>query len=150
VSDTLAIPNPRTLLTADHERIEDQLDELKNAAEAGVDSRTLCEIWHRVEHGLLAHLRAEEDLLFPRFRAEHAGIWASLRFDHERIRSMLSEIGLQVELHVVHAHTLLEIVALLRRHKETEDHTLHRWLEEIAHDPEGHRLVEQVEAAIEE
>lgn len=147
-SITLIAPSFRKLLAGDHERLNALFDELTNAAAAPVDKRTLCDVWRRLEGGLLAHLEAEETVLFPRFEAEHPGVVASLRFDHQRIRALLTQVGVDVELHVVREHTLDDLVKLLRRHAETEDRTLYHWAEEIPEEAERGDLFARLRARL--
>jgi len=117
------------LLHDDHAHLEALFEEVLEAAEAGVDHRTLGEIWRRFEGGLRAHFAAEEKHLFPRLEERHPSAVAALRAQHASILALLDTIGLDVDLHLVRSHQVTDLVERLRAHAASEDATVYLWAE---------------------
>lgn len=132
------------LLHNDHADLDATFDELLNAAEAGVDSRTLGEIWTGFESGLRQHMAAEEDFLFPKLERRHSTAIAELRATHGWIRSRLDELGLDVDLHLIRSHQVAELLDQLRTHAATEDAGLYLWAENELADEPPESLIEEL------
>lgn len=98
---------------------------LGNAAE-GADHAALCADWGAFERALRAHLELEERELFGPVQAIDAAAVEQARADHRRIREMLDELGLEVELHTVRKETIDRFLDLLRAHAAREDASLYR------------------------
>jgi hemerythrin superfamily protein len=118
--------NIRTLLTQDHERLERLFRELENAVD-GADQPTIQRGWGEFERGLLAHLEAEERLLFPLLEAEHPGEVAQALSDHARVRALLADLGVRTDLHLLRKDVAAELLSRLRDHAAWEDQTLYPW-----------------------
>ncbi len=123
----------------DHAELDAIYDEAVEAAEAGVDTRTLGEIWQRFDSGLRAHLSREEITLFPVHEVKHPTEVAELRATHDWIRQRLDALGLEVDLHLLRSHQVVELTERLRAHAEREDETLYRWAS-VASPPPPRRL----------
>jgi hemerythrin superfamily protein len=115
------------LLIEDHRRLEGLFAEMLEAAEAGVDSRTLGVLWTRLERGVLAHLQGEESELFGALEGRHPEMIRALRKEHHQIRELLSELDVEVDLHFLRAPRVARFIALWRSHAAREDASLYRW-----------------------
>jgi hypothetical protein len=104
--------------------------------------------YRRFEHEVLAHLAAEEELLLPAY-ARHAPDDArELEEDHEELRRLLYRIAIDVELHVVRAATVDQLIARLREHAAHEEQGLYTWaagaLDALARDQLRARLAPSI------
>jgi len=91
------------------------------------DPRALIAGWRRFEHLVEAHFGAEEELLLPAYAHLAPAAAAAIRDDHDRIRGLMARLGVEVELHIVRADTIGELVAELRAHTLREDASLYQW-----------------------
>jgi hemerythrin-like domain-containing protein len=132
--DNLTSTTLAELLGHDHERLENLFEKTLDAARAGVDTRTLGEIWTEFETGLVRHMDAEERLLFPLVHDE-TGEVDRLRDEHRRLRAQLEVLDVEVDLHLVRTPRIEAFVELLRRHAQEEDRGLYTWAEQRI-DPE--------------
>ena len=125
-----AEPGPiHRALYNEHEQLDEVFEELANAAEAGVDKRTLREIWTRFETKLRSHFAVEEEVLFPTLAHQHPDEVAELRAAHDHIRARLDALDVAVDLHFLRSREVTELVDLLRAHATTEDARLYAWAE---------------------
>jgi hemerythrin len=120
----------RNELLQQHERLETTLRTLLDAAES-VDPHDLQGVWTTFESELATHLETEERDLFPLVEAFHPEEVQALRLEHQRIRGLVSELGICCDLHSLNRASVLDLVQTLRHHAEREDRTLYRWLEEL-------------------
>ena len=126
----------REHLLHDDAWLDGALNDLACAAEA-VEPQELLRAWSELERGLVGHLDFEERELFPLVLPFHAQAVDALRGEHERIRKLMTELGLRAELHTLRKDAVDALVEALRRHAEHEDRTLYPWVE--AHLPEDTR-----------
>lgn len=122
------------LLTTDHERLERVFCELENAVE-GADQPTIQRGWDAFERGLLAHLEAEERLLFPLLEAEHSEQVERARREHGRLRALLADLGVRSDLHLLRKDVAAALLDQLRKHAAWEDQTLYPWAMAKASEP---------------
>lgn len=115
-------------LTQHHQRLAALLSELSEAA-AGADAPTLHRIWQEAEDGLRSHFDAEERLLLPLLRRARADECAEIVREHQELKEMLDEVGLQVELHIVRRDRIDALIQRLRTHARREDEGIYRWCE---------------------
>lgn len=114
-----------TFMTANHTRLEKQYERLLDAMAANApDAR---ELWNELDHGLLAHMEAEERYVIPAFAAVDRAAARELLDDHAQIRAQLLELGVALDLHHLRFETSQEFVRILRTHAEREDNLLYRW-----------------------
>jgi hemerythrin-like domain-containing protein len=121
----------REELEKQHAWLETTLNALVSASE-GKSPTDVAPAWAEFEHGLMGHLDFEEDELFPLVEPFHAEGVQRLRQEHARIRKLVSELGVAVDLHTLHRSEVDALAETLRRHAEHEDRTLHHWIEENA------------------
>jgi hemerythrin superfamily protein len=127
------------LLVADHRRLEELFRELENAVE-GADQPTIQRDWTDFERGVLAHFEAEERLIFPLVEAEHAGEVERAKRDHEHVRTLLANLGVRTDLHLLRKDVADELIARLREHAAWEDRTLYPWAQRRASEDMRHAL----------
>jgi hemerythrin-like domain-containing protein len=123
--------NLRDGLLDEHAWLDQALSDLACATEGGAPP-DLARTWSELERGLLRHLEFEERELFPLVAPFHAEGVQALREEHERLRKLVTELGVRVDLHTLRKNTVDDLVEALRRHAEREDRTLYRWIEEHA------------------
>jgi hemerythrin-like domain-containing protein len=111
-------------LTQDHQELAGLLESLSQAADAS-DRQALASIWSEVEPRLIHHMDAEERYLLPLIEASHpAEVKRTLR-EHTRIRDLLCELGVAVELHAARSSDIQGLIELLRAHSQHEDEQLY-------------------------
>lgn len=120
------------MLHQDHVDIERTFDGLESAAAAGADARTISALWDRFEHSLLDHFAVEEKDLFPLVEASHPEEVRALLADHQSIRNQLQDLDLAVDLHLIRAPAIQQLLAQVRAHAAREDGLLYQWVEEEA------------------
>lgn len=114
------------LLPAHHRHLEAMFDEVR-ALVRGDDPRAFCLAWARFDRELEAHFRAEERHLFPAFAVDHPDEARGLAEEHQTIRRLLQELGIDVELHQIRAEVADRLVERLRDHAKREDALLYSW-----------------------
>jgi hemerythrin len=120
-------PNLREILADDHRAISELLEEMREAARAAADWRTIVALWKRLVDRLEAHLRTEERHLFPPLEHTHVAEIARLKDEHAALRKRIDEITTGVELHQVRDATLESFLDELASHAGREDAQLYRW-----------------------
>lgn len=115
----------RAGLVADHARLERLFDDLIAALSA--DARQeVNRLWTELDTGLTRHMDLEEKSLFPALAGAHPSELAELRAEHVRIRTLLAELGVGVDLHVVNAETVSQFESALKAHARREDELIYR------------------------
>lgn len=135
----------RQQLVAEHERFDRLFDELLAAfgADAQDDVRRL---WNELDAGLSGHMDFEERVILPPFRLLHLREAEALLAEHERIRSLLTELGMGIDLHMIRAEVVNDFVELLRSHARREDALMYHWVEQDL-DEASQKLAEGRQAA---
>jgi hemerythrin len=127
--------NVRRLLGADHENFLTLFAALQDAVD-GADQPTIQAVWSEFEQRLMTHIDAEEAYLLPGLERAHPEAIARARTEHARIRTLLAELGIQTDLHILRKSAAGDLVALLRNHAAWEDETLYQWAEtELSAEP---------------
>jgi len=126
-------------LTKDHEELDALLRCLAQDAQAPVPG-TLQTTWSQFETQLTRHMQAEEQFLLPLLEASDAREVTRIRAEHSRIRDLLAELGLAVELHTIREANILELVALLEAHAKHENSVLYRMAGDKASAAVEHRM----------
>jgi len=118
------------LLLSDHQRLDELFARLLDDVHCG--DWTVCQAtWNRFERELLQHLESEETFLLPRFEREYPEETAVLRVEHESIRRLLADMGIQVELHALREQHARHFVESLRGHAAREELLLYRWANDL-------------------
>lgn len=131
----------------DHERLDALIEKLLDPVHAN-DAEAIDRVWGDFEHGLLAHLEAEEHHLLPALERVDTAEAASIRSDHATLRRLVAEVGAGVELHVVREHTVRRLMQFLRAHAAMEEHSLYRWAERGAPAASKASVVERLREAL--
>ena len=114
------------LLSDHHHRLEAMCRALLGSADAD-DARALTLSWNEVEAELLDHMAAEEEVILPSYELHDPDDAHRIREDHARIRTLLTPIGVEVELHEIRLARLRQLVAVLEAHATSEDARMYPW-----------------------
>jgi len=118
---------PATHLRDEHEQLERLLSQLSEYTDS-CDAGRLQETWSKLENCLSSHLQTEEQQLLPSFLASNPDEVRSILTEHRRIRELVAELGVAVDLHTARKDAVLRLVRLLREHAPAEDRSLYGWL----------------------
>lgn len=131
-SMTQPSPDPvadlRSLLNQDHRRL-DCLFERVNVAFAADVHADLSALWTAFENGLTTHIELEERFVLPKFAEIAPGEAARLAREHAEIRVQLLQLGVALDLGLVHAHIVHEFLSVLQLHMTREDALMYGWAE---------------------
>jgi hypothetical protein len=119
----------RARFDAAHDRIETLFEKLNEAIHSD-DLDLVHEVWDQFDPALRAHMAREEAELFPGFSIVDPGNAEVLRDDHERIRSLLGELAVCIDIHAIKQRCLHELGTLLHAHGDLEHSTLYTWAAE--------------------
>jgi hemerythrin-like domain-containing protein len=112
-----------------HAQLERTFEALLEAMQH--DAADVRALWTEVDHGLLAHMEAEERYVLPAFaRVDRAAAVEILR-EHGEIRQLLLELGVAIDLHQLRYERSQEFVRMLRAHAGREDNLLYRWADQM-------------------
>jgi len=116
-------------MTRSHAYLRELLDRVLAAMEANArdDVRTL---WTELDHGLLAHMEAEERYVLPVFAHVDGDEARALLREHGLLREQLLELGIAVDLHYARYDRSQEFAELLGRHAGREEHLMYRWADD--------------------
>jgi iron-sulfur cluster repair protein YtfE (RIC family) len=120
-------------LLADHQHLDTLFSHLLADMHAG-DWRDCQRTWGRFERELLDHMAAEEALVLPSFERVNPSETARLREEHAKVRALLADLGVRLELHAVKEEHVQGVIELLRSHAAREDALLYRWAAQLEPD----------------
>lgn len=115
-------------LRSDHVDFVTLFTELNNAVECD-DASILQACWTKFESRLSTHMEAEEKYLLPGLENRHPVEAQRLRLEHARFRSLLAELGVRADLHLLRKTASDELLLLLESHAAWEDKTIYAWAE---------------------
>ncbi len=113
-------------MTRSHKYLRTLLGRLLAAMEANAGDEVR-RLWNELDHGLLAHMEAEERFVLPVFMHVDAEEARALLREHGLLREQLLELGVRVDLHCVRYDASREFAELLDRHAGREENLLYRW-----------------------
>lgn len=114
-------------LMREHAQLEEAFKMLLAAFKA--DARIeFAQLWSEFDARLRAHMLLEERSLLPAFSREHPREAARILAEHAQIEKTLTELGIDVDLHLARTDLVDEFVALLRAHSAYEEE-LYAWAE---------------------
>ncbi len=143
---------PTRCLEVDHRELDGILLQVEQAATAG-NFREAKERFARFHAGLLRHIEAEEELLFPMLLdadPRAAGPVSVMRFEHQEFRDLLAALASQLEASAAHwRDTLWRLKQGLVAHNTKEERMLYPMADEAAQS-EGRsgQLAEALRAAL--
>jgi len=115
-------------MTASHRHLDQVFSNLLGALE--VNAPDVRELWTELDHGLAAHMEAEERYVLPVFARVDPDEAVALLREHGEIRQQLLELGVAVDLHSIRFEQSRRFIAALRAHADREDRLLYRWADE--------------------
>jgi len=118
-------------LTRDHQELHALLRGLAQDARAPLPGM-LQSTWTTFENRLLRHMETEEQCLLPLIEGNDPKEVIRIRTEHARIRNVLSELGIAIELHTVREANINELIVLLETHAKHENTALYRLAEDRA------------------
>lgn len=127
-SSTVAVPGLRSSLVREHMALDGCFDRLVAASRANA-REDVAAAWADLDRLLSDHLAFEELVIFPELRPVDLHEIDALLHEHQKIRALMTEMGVEVDLHVVRLARVHELVELLRKHAAREDAVLYRWAE---------------------
>jgi polyisoprenoid-binding protein YceI len=136
----------RTVLSEDHARLDRSFIALVDEAETR-DQADLRPEWQAFERELLAHMAAEETHVIAAFRRQEPAEAEALLREHEEIRTKLTEMGIDLELHALRPERVAAFVAELRAHARREESLLYPWAARQLGELAGARLGAALAAA---
>jgi hemerythrin-like domain-containing protein len=137
-------------LTQDHQEIDALLRSLSEDAAAPERSEPLHSTWCQFETRLLCHMDAEERYLLPLIEASDAEEAARTRLEHVRIRQMVYELGVAIELHSARQPAIDALVQLLHEHARREDLILYELAGERASSVIQRRIANMLRSALQQ
>lgn len=133
-------------LREDHRRLDEVFETLLNCVHAG-EREAAREAWTAFERGLTGHMAAEEATLLPVFDQFEPEEAARVRAEHLRIRTLLDELGVALDLHALREEKVEELVAALRAHAAHEEAGLYPWADQALPEPAADALRKRLAAA---
>lgn len=134
-------------LSQDHEQLDALLMQLAEDAKA-CDRDALLATWAVLEGRLIRHMEAEERYLLPLVEAQSPAEVALTRAEHLRIRDLLCELGVAVELHTVRETDIRQLIELLQAHARHEEAALYALAGEKASVAVEHSISSALKAAV--
>ena len=136
----------REVFRQDHVRLDALFEELLNRVHVD-DRNAIRETWTAFEEGLLAHMRAEERDMIPIFQRHDPAEAAEIVAEHAKVRSLLAELGVMLDIHALREERVEVLIALLRAHAAREDASLYKWADsELPYAPKA-SIVERLRHA---
>jgi len=116
----------RDAFQEDHRRLDRLFEALLNRVHVD-DAAAVRETWALLEQGLMTHMEAEERDMIP-LCARHDPVEAATTLaEHAKVRSLLAELGVMLDLHALREEKVKELIGFLRAHASREDAALYRW-----------------------
>lgn len=126
------------LMAFERDRSLEELEEFVSVLELD-DRQGSLGAWQRFASRLTKRLDVEEQLLVPSLAVERPTEAARLLAQHEALRTALRRLGANLELHLLRAEHLRQLLKLLRAHSQQAE-ALYAWAE-LHLDREDHRRV---------
>ena len=142
----LPTPSSGHILGHHHLEIEEACLALLDACCTG-DPGKIARSWREFEFQLYDHMMAEEHFLFPAYQYDEPENARDLRDQHARLRDLVVELGVALQLHTIHLAQIEAFVAALRDHEEREDASLYRWADHHLADGERHQMRDYLAAS---
>jgi hemerythrin superfamily protein len=114
------------VLAGEHAHLERLFQSMVNGARCD-DPPALRAQWTQFESELTAHLALEEAQILPAFAGQHPEEARGILDEHNRIRSLLTELGVELELHCLRSDRVSVFIDYLRDHARREEKLLYPW-----------------------
>lgn len=134
-------------LQGEHQRHKELFDTLLNRVHVG-DAQGSQQAWTAFERALASHLELEEEQILPLFERKDAEEAALLRTEHDKIRGLVAELGLGLDIHTVREEKVSEFLQFLESHAKREDQLMYAWASEELPDIERQTLFDRIKDAL--
>jgi len=124
-------PSIEELLAADHQRMDRLFQAIAVEAALG-DSELLHRQWTSFGQELTRHMDVEEVRIISAFSRDEPNDARGLLDDHARIRSMLTELAIDLDVHRLRPDRIRALVAELDEHARREIALLYPWTNGMA------------------
>ncbi len=131
------------LLTAEHAALEKRYEEIQSAFHANAREEVVA-LWTSFEAALLEHMKLEEELILPELAHVDPDAVAEIEAEHGRLRTLLAELGVGVDLHRTREDNVTGLLGVLKAHGQREERLLYRWAEENLSAAPRRRLLERL------
>ena len=112
-----------------HDTLRELLMQLLAAMQANATDET-ASLWNKLDHELRSHMDAEERLVLPAFGHVDRNEARALLRQHGRLRELLFELGVAVDLHCLRYERSHELVNLLLLHAGREEKLMYCWADQ--------------------
>ena len=136
----------RSAFQQDHRRLDALFEDLLNCMHVN-DVAAARESWTAFDAGLAGHLEAEESFMIPVFQRHDPVEAAAILAEHAKIRSLLAQLGMMLDIHALREDTVTELVNFLRAHAAREEAALYRWADTDLPEAPKISLVERLDEA---
>jgi hemerythrin superfamily protein len=116
----------QSMLSEDHRQLESLFRDVVASCQRG-DDQHLRQQWTRFERELSSHMDLEEQEILPGFERAHRAEARGIRDEHAAIRTALTELGVELDLHCLRAERVEAFIGLLRGHASREEALLYPW-----------------------
>jgi hypothetical protein len=130
-------------LSQDHQELDALLRRLAQDARAPMPG-ALQITWGTFEARLSRHMEAEERFLLPLLEGSDPAEFTRIRLEHARIRDLLTELGVAVDLHAVREPNITELIEVLEEHAKHENGALYRLAGEKASSAVEHGIAQML------
>jgi hypothetical protein len=117
-----------SMLAGDHDRLERAFQVIVTRVQGG-DWQQIEAEWLGFQAALLGHLAAEEKYVIPALAQDRPREAKVLLDDHGQIRDMLTELGVELDLHCLAAARVDEFVTALQAHARREETIFYPWVD---------------------
>ena len=117
---------PRLLLAEHHDAMDNACEELRVGVEID-DPLDLVTRYRAFERDVLDHLALEEELILPAYALDEPGDARRIASEHDELRRLLYQLGIEAELHCVRAESIEALIQLLKAHGRREDTRMYPW-----------------------
>ncbi|MBK8014232.1 MAG: hemerythrin domain-containing protein [Deltaproteobacteria bacterium] len=117
----------------EHRELESILQDLHRRAHSG-HWADLNEVWSGFCSTFDAHMKAEEDEVFPAYLRDHptpeaeARIAALIR-EHQELRALVEAIAMEIQLHEIRASSVDQFITKNREHAIVETQLFYPWMD---------------------
>jgi hypothetical protein len=121
-----SIPTIFELLRAEHRFTSKQLEELADLLEDDADEATCLDLFHQIAGGLLAHARAENEVVYPAFARGKRQPTMEAYEEHALVEHVIADILAHGEVDEVWQAKVKVLTDLVKHHVKEEEGPIFR------------------------